>query len=68
MSLRTLTVWQSEEEMFEFVAGNAHATAMGEMNELSRGSSNTISWQGTAADVSWEIAIEKLGAEVGGDR
>ena len=45
----------------------AHSTAMSEMSELSRGSSNTLSWEGTAADASWEVALEKLAAEVGGD-
>ena len=40
---------------------------MSEMSELSRGSSNTLSWEGTAADASWEVALEKLAAEVGGD-
>jgi hypothetical protein len=68
LALRTLTVWESEEQMFEFVAGPAHNAAMGEMHELSRGTSNTISWQGPAADVDWEVVIEKLGAEEGGDK
>ncbi len=67
LTLRTLTVWQSEEAMFELVASPAHSTAMSEMSELSRGSSNTLSWEGTAADASWEVALEKLAAEVGGD-
>jgi quinol monooxygenase YgiN len=67
LSLRTLTVWQSEDSMFELVASPAHSAAMAEMSELSRGSSNTISWEGMAADASWEIAIEKLGADVGAD-
>lgn len=67
LSLRTLTVWESEEAMFELVASPAHSAAMAEMSELSRGSSNTVSWQGTAADASWEVALEKLGAEPGAD-
>lgn len=61
LSLRTLTVWQSEEAMYEFVASEAHSAAMGEMSALNRGTSGTISWQGTAADASWDVAIAKLG-------
>jgi heme-degrading monooxygenase HmoA len=68
LSLRTLTVWESEEAMFEFVASPAHSAAMSEMSELSRGSSSTLSWQGSAADASWEVALEKLGAGAGADK
>ncbi len=61
LSLRTLTVWQSEEQMYEFVASEAHSAAMSEMSDLNRGTSGTLSWQGTEADASWAVSIPKLG-------
>lgn len=61
MSLRTLTVWASEDEMYEFVASPAHSAAMSEISQLDRGSSATLSWQGTAADANWDTALAKLG-------
>jgi len=67
-ALRTFTVWRTEEDMFAFVASSAHATAMGETSELSRGTSNTISWDGDETTITWEEAASRLGTEVGGDR
>ncbi|NUP04784.1 MAG: hypothetical protein HOW73_01855 [Polyangiaceae bacterium] len=66
-SFRTMTVWQSEEDMMTFVTGAAHAAAMAETSELSRGTSNTISWEGDASTANWEEAATRLGAEPGGD-
>ena len=68
LALRTMTVWASEEEMYAFVTGPAHATAMAAMSDVSRGSSNTISWAGTAADTDWAVAIEKLGTQENSDK
>lgn len=57
---RTLTVWESEEDMLAFVLSPAHVRAMAETSAVSRGSAATISWQGSAADGSWDRAVERL--------
>ncbi|HEU4408459.1 MAG TPA: hypothetical protein VFS43_24565 [Polyangiaceae bacterium] len=62
---RTLTVWESEEAMLEFVTSPAHATAMAGAREVSRGGSAAMSWSGTEADVTWSKAAEKIGADPG---
>lgn len=67
MSLRTLSVWESEEDMFAFVVSPAHASAMGHAASLSRGSSNAISWEGSEAQATWEEAARRLASETGGD-
>lgn len=67
-SLRTLTVWQSEEDMLAFVVSPAHSMAMLETPMLSRGTSNTISWEGNEATASWAESTTRLGAEAGGDQ
>ncbi|HYO95115.1 MAG TPA: antibiotic biosynthesis monooxygenase [Polyangiaceae bacterium] len=59
-AFRTLTVWESEEDMLAFVLSPAHVRAMAETSAISRGSTATISWQGSAADGSWERAVERL--------
>ena len=66
-TLRTLTIWQSEEDMLTFVTSPAHVTAMSAISELSRGTSNTIAWEGSEKDASWERAAKYLAAETGGD-
>lgn len=66
-SLRTLTVWPTDEDMYTFVGSPAHSNAMSKSSELSRGTSNTISWEGDAATATWEESVARLGAEVGGD-
>jgi heme-degrading monooxygenase HmoA len=67
-ALRTLTVWQSEEDMLAFVASPAHVAAMAVVSELSRGSSNTVAWDGTEQDATWERGAEFLARETSGDR
>ncbi len=67
-SLRTYTLWESEEDMFAFVASPAHAAAMSYTSELSRGTSNTISWDGDVATATWAEATARLAAETTGDR
>ena len=66
-SLRTLTVWESEEAMFAFVASPAHVRAMAQTLELSRGTSNTIAWKGNAGSATWQEAARQLKAEAGGE-
>lgn len=41
---RTLTVWASEQEMLDFVMGEAHAKAIQRVGEVSRGGSITHTW------------------------
>ncbi len=59
-TLRTLTVWQSEEDMTAFVMSPAHAKAMGEIHTLSRGSSDVTSWSGDGSDATWSGAARAL--------
>jgi heme-degrading monooxygenase HmoA len=66
-SLRTLTVWETEEDMLQFVMSPAHVEAMSKVGQVSRGSSDTVSWQGPAGDAAWSLAAERLGAEQGGE-
>lgn len=67
-SLRTLTVWASEEDMLAFVVSPAHLKAMPEISDLSRGTSNTIAWEGSEQEATWERAADQLAAEASGDR
>ncbi|MGK4005270.1 hypothetical protein WMF31_21755 [Sorangium sp. So ce1036] len=67
VSLRTLSVWESEEDMFAFVGSPAHANAMGHITSISRGSSNVISWEASEAQATWEEAARRLASEAGGD-
>jgi heme-degrading monooxygenase HmoA len=66
-TLRTLTIWQSEEDMMNFVVSPAHLEAMPEIADLSRGTSNTVSWEGSEQDANWERAAELLASETSGD-
>ncbi len=66
-TLRTLTVWETEQAMFAFVASPSHARAMAKTSEVSRGSSNTITWDGDVDSVSWDEAARRLGLEEDGD-
>lgn len=66
-ALRTLTVWETEEAMFAFVASPAHVRAMAQTTEVSRGTSNTIAWSGTGESATWAEAEKRLGAEQGGE-
>ncbi|AUX47314.1 uncharacterized protein SOCE26_088320 [Sorangium cellulosum] len=66
-ALRTLSVWESEEDMFAFVMGPAHVEAMSHTSELSRGTSNTVSWEGTEEDVTWEEGARRLASENASD-
>ncbi|MEL6178599.1 MAG: antibiotic biosynthesis monooxygenase [Myxococcota bacterium] len=43
-TVRTLSVWESEEAMMDFVLGQAHLAAMGRVAEVSRGGSITDDW------------------------
>jgi heme-degrading monooxygenase HmoA len=62
---RTLTVWRDEPAMYKFVASPAHAEAMGNIEEVSRGGSLVTHWKGTEADATWAAARKNLLAEDG---
>jgi heme-degrading monooxygenase HmoA len=66
--LRTLTVWESEEDLLAFVGSPAHVSAMAAISDLSRGSSNTVAWDGTEQDATWDRGAEFLARETSGDR
>lgn len=66
-TLRTLTVWKDEQAMFAFVASPAHARAMAQTSNISRGTSNTITWDGDVDSVTWKEAARRLGLEQEGD-
>ena len=67
-SLRTLTVWQTEEDMMAFVVSPAHLKAMPRISSLSRGTSNTVGWQANETDATWSQAIAHLGQGTTEDR
>lgn len=60
---RTLTVWQSEQAMFDFVTSEAHLTAMSEASVVGLNGAVT-SWTVTADNVppSWEEASARVAA------
>jgi hypothetical protein len=65
---RTLTVWESEDAVLEWVISDAHATAMSEMATHSDPSSKVVSWSMTRAELeagppSWEDAKARLDAD-----
>lgn len=58
---RTLTVWESEEAMLDFVLSPAHASAMAAVSEVSRGQSLVDHWEERdASQVSWAAAADHL--------
>jgi len=67
-SLRTLTVWQTEEDMMAFVVSPAHLKAMPRLSSLSRGTSNTVAWQANETDATWQQAIAHLAQGTTEDR
>ncbi len=55
---RTLSVWESEEAMMNFVLGEAHLAAMGRVTEVSRGGSATLSRNASEySEVNWENVL-----------
>jgi heme-degrading monooxygenase HmoA len=67
-TLRTLTVWETEEDMVALVMSPAHVQAMARFGEVNRGDSATVAWQGAAAEANWEVSAERLAALGGGAR
>lgn len=58
---RTLTVWESEAAMMDFVMGDAHMAAIQRTGELSRGGSVTMSWgDEPAGALTWPRIVDRL--------
>lgn len=59
---RTLSVWKSEEAMLSFVASDAHAAAMLQVNDLAY-TGRTTHWEVTAEELmelDWDVARAKV--------
>ncbi len=57
---RTLTIWKSEEGMYNFVRGAAHSAAVSAVSEVSRGGSITGHWMADEKKATWEEALVRL--------
>jgi heme-degrading monooxygenase HmoA len=63
---RTLSVWSSLAAMYDFVASDAHQTAVHAVSEVSRGGSIVVHWSAqTAEQASWQEAERRLAAAQG---
>ncbi|MGE0785081.1 MAG: antibiotic biosynthesis monooxygenase [Sandaracinaceae bacterium] len=63
---RTLTIWESQEDMLAFVSGEAHMAAMMEIDSLSRGGSATTHWSAASVEAaSWDEAFTRIAADEG---
>ena len=61
---RTLAIWSSEDEMYDFVVGEAHLTAMKEAKDLLQPGFAVTHWAAnSAAQASWEHAIKQLASD-----
>jgi heme-degrading monooxygenase HmoA len=60
---RTMAVWSSEEEMYAFVASDAHFAAMKAVGEVLKPGYGVTHWTATSAEqISWQEAVRKLAA------
>ncbi len=60
-TVRTLTVWASEDAMMQFVTSEAHLAAMGRTAEVSRGGSITSHWSvGEFDQILWETVVPRF--------
>ena len=60
---RTLSVWATTEDMFDFVTSDEHMNAMNAVSEVSRGGSMTVHWEAaTTEESSWDEAAKRLAA------
>jgi hypothetical protein len=60
-TVRTLSVWATEEDQIAFVTGPAHGAAMTRIGDISRGGSVTMSWSvSELGEVSWEAVVDAL--------
>jgi heme-degrading monooxygenase HmoA len=59
-SVRTISVWESEAAMMDFVLSDAHIAAMAGDPDLSRGGTATTSWAHAGGELTWQDAIPRL--------
>jgi len=60
----TMTVWESEEALMDFVVSEPHVTAMAEMGDISVGGETRTLWLPTEElPVEWDRALDLLTAE-----
>ncbi len=60
-TVRTLTVWASEDAMMQFVTSDAHIAAMGRTADVSRGGSITSHWTvGEFDAILWETVLPRF--------
>ncbi len=58
---RTMTAWESEDAMMNFVLGEAHLNAIQRTGEVSRGGSLTGQWMASdLEDFKWETVIDNF--------
>lgn len=57
---RTLAVWRDDVAMFGFVTGEAHSQAVQAIDELSRGGSVVMHWNGDKTSANWSSAMNYL--------
>jgi heme-degrading monooxygenase HmoA len=57
---RTLTVWESEAAMMDFVMSESHIAAIQAVGEVSRGGSVTMTWSHTGGEVTWAGVAARL--------
>jgi heme-degrading monooxygenase HmoA len=63
---RTLSVWASQEAMYDFVVSDAHYAAVRAVSEVSRGGSIVVHWSAqTVEQASWDEATKRLTAAKG---
>ena len=63
---RTLSVWASLDVMYDFVASDAHQTAVRAVSEVSRGGSVVVHWSAENTEqASWDEAARRLTAAPG---
>jgi hypothetical protein len=57
---RTLAVWRDDVAMFSFVTGEAHGQAVQAIDQLSRGGSVVMHWNGDKSSANWSSAMNYL--------
>ena len=61
---RTLAVWKSEEEMYDFVTSAAHLAAMQDADEVLKPGYGVTHWSATSLEqTSWQEAVRRVKAD-----
>lgn len=64
LSARTLSVWDDEAAMLQFVTGEAHSNAIRNSRAMSRGGGGVTHWRDTEAGVTWENSAQRVAADI----